>query len=61
MAKVIAFVPMTAKITPDTASYNLRYNNTRGMTVEQKLGGGIGGTSMISFSIAYFDMTFEIQ
>ena len=52
---------MTAKITPDTASYNLRYNNTRGMTVEQKLGGGIGGTSMISFSIAYFDMTFEIQ
>jgi len=61
VAKVIAFVPMTAKITPDTASYNLRYNNTRGMTVEQKLGGGIGGTSMISFSIAYFDMTFEIQ
>ena len=58
VAKVIAFVPITVKITPDTTSYNLLYNNTRGMTVWQNA----NGTKFnIGFSIAYFDMTFEVQ
>ena len=58
VAKVIAFVPITVNITPDTASYNLLYNNTRGMTVWQNA----NGTKFnIGFSIAYFDMTFEVQ
>jgi len=64
VAKVIAFVPMTANITPDTTSYNLLYNNTRGMTVWQNRNGA-GNTDNgfwnIGFSIAYFDMTFQIQ
>ena len=58
VAKVIAFVPLTANITPNTTSYNLLYNNTRGMTVWQNA----NGTKFnIGFSIAYFDMTFEVQ
>ena len=58
VAKVIAFVPITVNITPDTTSYNLLYNNTRGMTVWQNA----NGTKFnIGFSIAYFDMTFEVQ
>jgi len=58
VAKVIAFVPMTANITPDTTSYNLLYNNTRGMTVWQDAN---GGNFNMGFSIAYFDITFQIQ
>ena len=64
VAKVIAFVPMTANITPDTTSYNLLYNNTRGMTVWQNRNGTgdvNNGFWNIGFSIAYFDMTFQIQ
>ena len=58
VAKVIAFVPITVNITPDTTTYNLLYNNTRGMTVWQNA----NGTKFnIGFSIAYFDMTFEVQ
>jgi hypothetical protein len=58
VAKVIAFVPINVNITPDTTSYNLLYNNTRGMTVWQNA----NGTKFnIGFSIAYFDMTFEVQ
>ena len=64
VAKLIAFVPMTAKITPDTTSFNLLYNNTRGMTVWQN-NNGAGNTNNgffnIGFSVAYFDMTFEVQ
>jgi hypothetical protein len=58
VAKVIAFVPITVNITPDTTSYNLLYNNTRGMTVWQNAN---GNKFNIGFSIAYFDMTFEVQ
>jgi len=62
VAKVIAFVPITVKMTPDTTSYNLLYNNTRGMTVWQNLNTGGNDTFFnIGFSIAYFDMTFEVQ
>jgi len=64
VAKVIAFVPMTANITPDTTSYNLLYNNSRGMTVWQNRNGTgnvNNGFWNIGFSIAYFDMTFEVQ
>ena len=62
VAKLIAFVPMTAKITPDTTSFDLLYNNTRGMTVWQNLNTGGNGTFFnIGFSVAYFDMTFQIQ
>jgi len=62
VAKVIAFVPITVKMTPDTTSYNLLYNNTRGMTVWQNLNTGGNNTFFnIGFSIAYFDMTFEVQ
>ena len=64
VAKLIVFLPMTAKITPDTTSYNLLYNNTRGMTVWQNRNGAgnvNNGFWNIGFSIAYFDMTFQIQ
>ena len=61
VAKLIVFLPMTAKITPDTTSYNLLYNNTRGMTVWQNPNGIDATKFNIGFSIAYFDMTFQIQ
>jgi len=61
VAKVIAFVPITVKITPDTTSYNLLYNNTRGMTVWQNVNGNSAAKWNLGFSIAYFDMTFEVQ
>ena len=61
VAKVIAFVPLTANITPNTTSYNLLYNNTRGMTVWQNVNANSAAKFNIGFSIAYFDMTFQIQ
>ena len=55
---MVAFFPKTVKITPDTSSYNLLYNNTRGMTVWQN----VNGTKFnIGLSIVYFDMTFQVQ
>ena len=61
-AKLIFFMPMTANITPDTTSYNLLYNNTRGMIVWQNLNTGGNGTFYnIGFNAAYFDMSFQIQ
>jgi hypothetical protein len=60
VAKVIAFVPITVKITPDTSSYNLLYNNTRGMTVFKLRHDARGGFD-IGFGIPYFDMTFQVQ
>ena len=61
-AKLIFFMPMTANITPDTTSYNLLYNNTRGMIVWQNLNTGGNGTFYnIGFNAAYFDMTFQTQ
>jgi len=64
--KLIIFLPMTAKITPDTTSYNLRYNNTRGMVVWNNVNAhsvAVDGNKKfnIGFNVAYFDMTFEIQ
>jgi hypothetical protein len=61
VAKLIIFLPMTAKITPDTTSFNLLWNNTRGMTVWQNPNGIDATKFNIGFSIAYFDMTFQIQ
>jgi hypothetical protein len=62
VAKLIFFMPMTANITPDTTSYNLLYNNSRGMVVWQNLNTGGNGTFYnIGFNAAYFDMTFQIQ
>jgi hypothetical protein len=61
VAKLIFFMPMTAKITPDTTSYNLLYNNTRGMIVWQNQNGSGSTFYNIGFSAAYFDMTFQIQ
>jgi hypothetical protein len=60
VAKLIFFMPMTANISPDTTSYNLLYNNTRGMIVWQNQV-GTTGTYRTGFSAAYFDMTFQIQ
>ena len=64
--KLIIFLPMTAQITPDTTSYNLRYNNTRGMVVWNNVNANsvaVSGNKKfnIGFNVAYFDMTFEIQ
>ena len=62
--KLTIFLPMTAKITPDTTNYNLRYNNSRGMVVWNNVNGNSTGAnrkSNIGFNVAYFDMTFEIQ
>ena len=58
VAKLIFFLPMTAKITPDTTSYNLLYNNERGMVVWKNAN---GLNFNIGFSAAYFDMIFQIQ
>ncbi len=68
-AKLIFFMPTTANITPDTTSYNLLYNNTRGMVVWLNNNGplnGAGKTTVngffnIGFNAAYFDMTFQIK
>ena len=54
VAKVIAFVPMTANITPNTTSYDLRYNNTRGLSVYFNEGSA-------GVSVAYFDLTISVQ
>ncbi len=61
VAKLIAFVPMTANITPDTTSYDLRYNNTRGMNVYQFNNANGAAKKNIGFSIAYFDLTISVQ
>jgi len=63
-AKLIFFMPTTTNITPDTTSYNLLYNNTRGMVVWLNRN-GVGNTNNgffnIGFNAAYFDMTFQIK
>ena len=62
VAKLVIFLPMTAKITPDTTSYNLRYNNSRGMVVWNNVNNAQANIKFnIGFNVAYFDMTFEIQ
>jgi hypothetical protein len=62
--KLIIFLPMTAKITPDTTNYNLKYNNSRGMIVWNNVNANSTIAKRrfnIGFNVAYFDMTFEIQ
>jgi len=68
VAKLIFFMPMNTNITPDTTSYNLLYNNSRGMVVwlnnNGPLVGGkttVNGFFNIGFNAAYFDMTFQIK
>jgi hypothetical protein len=68
VAKLIFFMPMTANITPDTTSYNLLYNNSRGMVVWLNNNGPLvggqptpNGSFNIGFNAAYFDMTFQIK
>jgi hypothetical protein len=68
VAKLIFFMPMNTNITPDTTSYNLLYNNSRGMVVWLNNNGPIDGGKTtvngffnIGFNAAYFDMTFQIQ
>ena len=58
VSKVIAFLPITANITPDTTSYNLQYNNTQGMNVYQF---ETIGFNQAGFNIAYFDLTITVQ
>jgi hypothetical protein len=58
VAKLIFFLPMTANITADTTSFNLLYNNERGMIVWKNPD---GNNFRIGFSAAYFDMIFKIQ
>ena len=56
-------------ITPDTTSYNLLYNNSRGMVVWLNNNGTLDGNGQptpngsfnIGFNAAYFDMTFQIK
>jgi len=60
VAKLVFVMPMTANITPDTTSFNLLYNNTRGMIVWQNEV-GTSGTYQTGFSAAFFDMVFQIQ
>ena len=70
VAKLIFFMPMNTNITPDTTSYNLLYNNSRGMVVWLNNNGAASGTPPVNanngfynigFNAAYFDMTFQIQ
>lgn len=62
VAKVIAFVPMTANITPDTTSYDLRYNNTRGLSVYYStVAVGNSTAPVVGVSVAYFDLTITVQ
>jgi hypothetical protein len=60
VAKLVFFMPMTANITPDTISFNLLYNNTRGMIVWQNEV-FTSGAYRTGFSAAFFDMVFQIQ
>ena len=58
VAKLIVLIPMTATITSDTKSYNLLYNNTRGMDVLQLK---TGDNFNVGLSASYFDMIFQVQ
>jgi len=61
VAKLIFLLPINVNVTPDTAGYNLKYNNTRGMDVLQ-LRIGIPGTNFnVGLSASYFDMMLEVQ
>ena len=56
VAKLIFFMPMNTNITPDTTSYNLLYNNSRGMVVWLNNNGPIVGgqpTPNGSFNIGF--------
>ena len=59
VAKLIVLIPMTAKVTPDTTSYTLKYNNTRGMDILQLKNGD--NNFNLGLSASYFDMLFQVQ
>ena len=58
MAKLIFLLPINVNVTPDTAGYNLKYNNTRGMDVLQLKN---GANFNVGLSASYFDMMLEVQ
>ena len=61
VAKLIFLLPINVNVTPDTAGYNLKYNNTRGMDVLQLRIGGAGTNFNVGLSASYFDMILEVQ
>ena len=61
MAKLIFLLPINVNVTPDTAGYNLKYNNTRGMDVLQLRIGEAGTNFNVGLSASYFDMMLEVQ
>ena len=58
VAKLIFLLPINVNVTPDTAGYNLKYNNTRGMDVLQLKN---GANFNVGLSASYFDMMLEVQ
>ena len=56
--KLIFLLPIKATVTPNTASYNLKYNNTRGVDILQLK---TGANYNAGVSASYFDMIFEVQ
>jgi len=56
--KLIFLLPINATVTPNTASYNLKYNNTRGVDILQLK---TGVNYNVGVSASYFDMIFEVQ
>jgi len=56
--KLIFLLPINATVTPNTASYNLKYNNTRGVDILQLK---TGANYNAGVSASYFDMIFEVQ
>ena len=58
VTKLVALIPMTANVTPDTISYNLLYNNSLGVDILQLQN---VADFNIGLSAAYWDMTFQVQ
>jgi len=58
VAKLIFLLPINATVTSDTKSYNLKYNNTRGVDILQLK---TGDNYNVGVSASYFDMIFEVQ
>ena len=56
--KLIFLLPINATVTSDTKSYNLKYNNTRGVDILQLK---TGDNYNVGVSASYFDMIFEVQ
>ena len=58
VAKLIFLLPINATVTSDTKSYNLKYNNSRGVDILQLK---TGDNYNVGVSASYFDMIFEVQ